>query len=92
MPPDSNKPTMDQRIFRMNLDVEAVSLYLLLCGLADAGATLSLKNVEPSWTGTPEDLAMAFESLERRRVLKKILSDEENAVFRIQDPGEWVKE
>jgi hypothetical protein len=38
---DSNSvgPAMRQKIFSMNLGVETVSLYLLCCAVADAGAS-----------------------------------------------------
>ena len=42
-------PTRDQNIFNLGLEVEAVSLYLLCCGLMDAGQHLSLSSITPTW-------------------------------------------
>jgi hypothetical protein len=42
-------PTREQRIFNLGLEVEAVSLYLLCCGLVDAGQRLSLATITPAW-------------------------------------------
>ena len=42
-------PAMSQKIFSMNLGVETVSLYLLCCAVADAGALA--RGTDP-WEGT----------------------------------------
>ena len=42
-------PTREQRIFNLGLEVEAVSLYLLCCGLVDADQPLSLATITPAW-------------------------------------------
>lgn len=44
-----HQPTRDQQIFTLGLDVEAVSLYLLCCGLVDAGQALSIGTIAPTW-------------------------------------------
>lgn len=82
--------TMDQRIFSMGLSVEGTSLYLLCCGLADQGATVSKKNLMSSWTGTEEALDMAVVELAAHGIVKRILSDgEKNEVFRVMASDHW---
>ncbi|MEW5736372.1 MAG: hypothetical protein AB1921_16115 [Thermodesulfobacteriota bacterium] len=82
--------TMDQRIFSMGLSVEAVSLYLLCCGLTDQGATVSRKNLAGSWTGTEEGMELSFVELAAHGIVKRILSDgEKNEVFRVMPSDHW---
>ena len=82
--------TMDQRIFSLDLPVEAVSLYLLCCGLVDGGATVSATNINKMWNGTPEELVNAHTILAAKNILKRILSDGEgHEMFRVMDADEW---
>ncbi|ACL06716.1 hypothetical protein [Desulfatibacillum aliphaticivorans] len=82
--------TMDQRIFSLDLPVEAVSLYLLCCGLVDGGATVSAKNIIGMWNGTPDELTNAHKILEAKNIVIKILSDGEgHDMYRVMDADEW---
>ncbi|MBI9076101.1 MAG: hypothetical protein JEZ02_11880 [Desulfatibacillum sp.] len=82
--------TMDQRIFSLDLPVEAVSLYLLCCGLVDGGATVSAKNISAMWNGGPEDLDNAQEVLDKKNIVVKILSDGKgHDVYRVLDADQW---
>ena len=81
---------MDRGIFSMGLSVEAVSLYILLCTLADQGRPVSRRNVTPAWNSSEASMAAAFSELEKHGVVRKILSDlAGNDVYRIMDSGEW---
>jgi len=81
---------MDRRIFTLGLSVPAVSLYILCATLVDQGRTVSRKNVLPTWNSSEEDLDAAFSELEKRGVVRRILSDlAGNDVFRVMDSGEW---
>ena len=81
---------MDQKIFSMDLSVEAVSLYLLCCGLADGGETVSSTNIDSTWNSTPEALEQAHAELDEHGILKKILSDGEGKdIYRVMDSGQW---
>jgi hypothetical protein len=42
-------PTREQAIFNLGLEVEVVSLYLLCCGLVDAGQPLNLGSISSAW-------------------------------------------
>ena len=81
--------TMDQKIFKMGLPVEAVSLYLLCCGLVDAGATVSTRNLLSAWAQTPEEMDKALQILEERGILQRILSDAGNSAYRIRKSENW---
>jgi hypothetical protein len=60
---------MDRAIFDLRASVEATSLYILLCALADQGDSLSLDRASIQWNGSREDLFRAAEELIQRGVL-----------------------
>jgi len=62
-------PTREQRIFNLGLEVEAVSLYLLCCGLVDAGQPLTLESIEPAWNLNRPALLTNLEILVRLGIL-----------------------
>lgn len=66
---------MNQLIFRIGLSVETISLYLLCCGLADVGKTITARNLEEIWNDTPGSLAEGLQLLERKNILRRIASD-----------------
>ena len=68
-------PSMNQLIFQMSLSVETISLYLLCCGLIDAGRSITTVNLEQVWNGTPAALAEGLRCLEERNILRRRLSD-----------------
>jgi hypothetical protein len=87
---DADPNAISQKIFQMGLSVETVSVYLLCCGLAEAGTLISHATLKEIWNGTPEQLTQALNRLEDRDVLVKLLSEsEENAVYRLKDPDNW---
>ena len=85
------KPVMDQKIFKMDLSVGTVSAYLLCCSLADAGTTVSTKNLSTVWNGTQEELTGALHQLEKNGIVQPILSEyqKENAVYRLMPSQNW---
>ena len=60
---------MDQKIFSMNLSVEAVSVYLALCGLADAGNLLTVEVLEGVWGSSSDDLKNGILELESHKII-----------------------
>jgi hypothetical protein len=81
---------MNQKIFQMGLSTETVSLYLLCCGLADSGATLSTKNLLEIWNSSPETMHASFVELEDRGIVLKIISDgKDNHIYRLTDEHNW---
>ena len=82
---------MNQKIFQTDLSTESISAYLLCCGLADAGRTVSTKNLMEIWNSSKEALLKSLEDLERKRIVQKTLSDlEENAVYELTDVHTWA--
>jgi len=81
---------MNQKIFQMGLSTETVSLYLLCCGLADSGATLSTKNLLEIWNASPEAMHESFLELENRGIVLKIISDgKASHVYKLTDVDAW---
>lgn len=62
---------MDQRIFELGLSVEATSLYLLLCPLAEGGAALTRQNVMSYWNASPAKLEAAAAELSVHGVIEQ---------------------
>jgi len=82
--------SMDQKIFNIGLSVEIVSLYLLCCGLADAGSTISKKNILGIWNSSEEELRDCLQTLEEKNILLRILSDgKEHDVYKLTDVKQW---
>jgi hypothetical protein len=81
---------MNQKIFQMGLSTETVSLYLLCSGLADAGATLSEKNLLEIWNASPEAMHASFLELEDHGIVVKIISDgKANHIYKLTDGHDW---
>lgn len=59
---------MDQRIFDMELSVEATSLYLLIVSLLDGGAAVNRDIVANLWNSGEDQLDQAMAELTRRGI------------------------
>ena len=82
--------SMDQKIFNIGLSMETVSLYLLCCGLADAGSTISKKNILEIWNSGEEELIDSLHTLEEKNILLRILSDgEKHDVYKLVGVEQW---
>ena len=87
---DSIHPTRNQKIFDLGLSIETVSLYLLCCGLTDEGRRLSFKEIQSLWNGSEESLQSSLADLEKRNILRKILSDPEGqGIYGVMGPEKW---
>lgn len=83
-------PAMNQAIFDIGLSVETISVYLLVCGLTDAGRSVTTKNLIEIWNGTEASLEKGLKDLENRHIISRILSDgEENVVYQVVDVQRW---
>ena len=83
-------PAMKQKIFSMNLGVEAVSLYLLCCAVADAGAAVTLTTLQGKWNGNRTTLEQELRRLESRNILGKDGEDSQvEPVYRMMDEKKW---
>ena len=83
-------PSMNQLIFRIGLSVETISLYLLCCGLADAGRAITTQSLEEIWNDTPESLAEGLRLLERKNILRRILTNgQDRSAFQLTGIEHW---
>ena len=81
---------MSQKIFKLGLSVETVSVYLMCCSLADTDTTISTKKLTEMWNSTRSSLLEALKDLETRNILRRIISDRvENTVYILSDVKNW---
>ena len=82
---------MSQKIFSMKLGVETVSLYLLCCAVADAGAAITRSTLQEKWNGNKTALERELRRLEDRNILS---SDDEEVhgerVYRMVEERRWL--
>ena len=80
---------MDRGIFNLEASVEATSLYILLCALADQGEPLTLDRAAVQWNGTKEDLLKAANELIRRRVLTGNQPLTQDKLLQLNPADQW---
>lgn len=84
---------MNRRIFEMGFSVETVSVYLLVCGLEDAGTALRRSEMAKRWTGSDPELDQGLVELEAKNIIQRVLqsTDEDGGevVYRLTDPHSW---
>jgi hypothetical protein len=84
--------SMDQAIFNFGFSVETISVYLLCCGLEDAGKPITTKNLGEIWNGTEDELQKGLDTLEEKNILSKIISDQEDhSVYQLKDVRRWKR-
>ncbi|MCG6894847.1 MAG: hypothetical protein LJE65_14685 [Desulfobacteraceae bacterium] len=84
---------MDRRIFQMGFSVETVSVYLLVCGLEDAGTTLRRTEMKKRWNGSETELDRGLAELEEKSIVQRVLhstkGEDGDVVYRLTDPHSW---
>ncbi|RZB37067.1 MAG: hypothetical protein SRB2_01571 [Desulfobacteraceae bacterium Eth-SRB2] len=81
---------MNQKIFKLGLSVETVSVYLMCCSLADTDTTISTKKLSEMWNSTRLSLLEGLKDLETRNILRRIISDRAgNTVYILSDVKNW---
>ena len=81
---------MSQKIFKLGLSVETVSVYLMCCSLADTDATISTKKLSEMWNSTRASLLEGLKDLETRNIIRRIISDQVgNTVYILSDVKNW---
>ena len=86
-------PTMNQAIFNIGLSVETISVYLLVCGLTDAGRSVTTKNLTEVWNGTEAALDQGLQDLEDKHIISRFISDGgENTVLKVMGIQRWKVE
>jgi hypothetical protein len=76
---------MEQRIFDLKLSVEGTSLYLLLVGLTDSGATLNRDTVLKFWNAPSEQMDQAFTEL----VVRRVAGSHPDGEWLLYPAGQW---
>lgn len=90
MDSQNQTPAMNQKIFKLGLSVETVSVYLICCSLADTDTTISTKKLSEMWNSTRASLLEGLEDLETRNILHRIISDRAgNNVYKLSDVKNW---
>jgi hypothetical protein len=81
---------MNQKIFKLGLSVETVSVYLMCCSLADTDTTISTKKLSEMWNSTQTSLLEGLKDLETRNILRRVISDRAgNTVYILSDVKNW---
>ncbi len=62
---------MEDKIFKLGLSVEAISLYLILFDLEFSKVPLEMKNIEPRWNAPQDLLNKALAELEMNTVVSR---------------------
>jgi predicted transcriptional regulator len=88
MPDHFAGPTMRQKIFSMDLDVETVSLYLLCCAVADTGAAITVEALAGKWNGDQIALERELRRLEQKNIICKI-KGKTAPFYQMLDEDQW---
>jgi hypothetical protein len=80
---------MNQQIFNTGLGMETISLYLLCCGLIDAGLSASLDRIKERWNSSEDVLEKGLQELLGKRILQKEDHAAGTEVFVVTQPHEW---
>ncbi len=81
---------MNQEIFRLNLEVEEVSLYLLCCGIADTGKSIFFSDLLSVWNGDRKSMEKSIETLEILNILSvQGTAEKENTIYSINPLEKW---
>ena len=84
---------MDRRIFQMGFSVETVSVYLLACGLEDAGTALRRTEMTKRWNGSDEELDGGLAELVEKNIVQRVLhstkGEDGEIIYRLTDPHSW---
>lgn len=92
MTPEPNHPAMNQRIFKMGLPMETVSIYLLCCSLADSDQAITTRSLMDVWNGPPLALAQGLEKLQEKNIIILVLKDSDGTgVYQLAHERSWEK-
>lgn len=84
-------PAMSQKIFSLNLSTETISVYLMCCGLTDAGSPLSTANMLEIWNDSEAKLREGLSALEALKIVRKIISDQDSRdIYVLTNTADWA--
>lgn len=90
MSSQNHTSAMSQKIFKLGLSVETVSVYLMCCSLADTDATISTQKLSEIWNSTRTSLLEGLKDLETKNILRRIISDRAGyTVYKLSDVKDW---
>ena len=87
----SDRTVVQQKIFKMNLSVEEISLYLLMCSLVESGLAVSLNRIKSRWNGSDSELFNSLAVLEEKGIVRLFLSEGTNRIYSIEAPERWIE-
>ena len=83
-------PRMNREIFNTGLPVEAISLYLLCCGLLDAGVSPTTEMLRSKWNASEGAFTSSLNALLEKRILRRSPADNSGEVeLRPTDRHSW---
>jgi uncharacterized protein YdeI (YjbR/CyaY-like superfamily) len=82
---------MDQKIFTLNLSVEATSAYILMCTLAESGTPVTIESAKTFWNDTPEALVKALDELQRYSIIYEALDANQVRQYHLNPSNLWEK-
>lgn len=81
---------IDREIFNTGLSMETISLYLLCCGLIDAGATPTLEMLRSRWNDSDEAFQECLNELLGKGILRRLSgADAGQDEFRPEERARW---
>jgi ribosomal protein S3AE len=91
MATDNKQLSMNQKIFKLGLSVENISMYLLCCGLEDEGRKITTSNIRQIWNSTDDLMEQSLIELEKRNIIRKIISDDTGKnIYRLINSEQWA--
>jgi hypothetical protein len=92
MEPSSTFSAMNREIFNLNLEVEATSLYLLCCGIADTGEPIAFRDLLAVWNESRDSLEKNIDLLEKLQILAvHKASERENETYTLLPAEKWKR-
>ncbi len=87
---DGFSSQIEREIFNAGLSVETISLYLLCCGLLDAGASPTLDLLRSRWNASEQKFQESLDELLAKKILFRSGADgAERTEFRPMACSEW---
>lgn len=92
MEPNSTSSSMSREIFNLNLEVEATSLYLLCCGIADTKVPIVFRDLLAVWNGDRDSLEKNIRLLEKLQIIAVHKGREpENEAYTLLPVEKWKR-
>jgi len=80
---------MDQKIFALNLSVEATSAYILICTLAESGTPVTIESANTFWNDSPEALVKALDELQQHFIVYEAIDSNQVRQYHLNPSNLW---